>query len=149
VRIVAILVFAAALTVAGAVFSSGRPHAGQPPGFRVVVNPKNPVASIERKFLEDVYLKKVSRWSTGELIRPVDLNPDSGTRAQFSQEILRRSVGAVKSYWQQLIFSGRDVPPPELDTEEQVVRFVINHDGAVGYVSGGAAMDGTKILTVR
>ena len=148
-RIAPILAFAAALTVTGAVLISARPQAAQPMAFRLVVNPKNPVTSVERKFLEDAYLKRVSRWSTGELIRPVDLSPDSGTRAQFSQEILRRSVGAVKSYWQQLIFSGRDVPPPEFETDEQVIRFVINHDGAVGYVSGGAAADGTRILTVR
>ena len=137
------------MTVTGAVFISARPHAEQPMAFRLVVNDKNPVTSVERKFLEDAFLKKVSRWSTGKLIRPVDLSPGSAARAQFSQEILRRSVGAVKSYWQQLIFSGRDVPPPEVDTEEEVVRYVINHDGAVGYVSEGAAANGTKILTVR
>jgi len=149
VRIAPILVFAVATTLVGAVFLGARPNAAEPAAYRVVVNEKNSVTSVERKFLEDAFLKKVSRWSTGELIRPVDLSPGSAARAQFSQEILRRSVGAVKSYWQQLIFSGREVPPPEVDTEEQVVRYVINHDGAVGYVSGGANASGTKILIVR
>jgi ABC-type phosphate transport system substrate-binding protein len=149
VRITSILVLTAALTMAGAVLIAPRPRAAQALEFRLVVNQTNPVTSVERRFLEDAYLKKVTRWSTGQLIRPVDLTPGSAARAQFSQEILRRSVAAVKSYWQQLIFSGRDVPPPEFDTEEQVVRYVINHDGAVGYVSGGASANGTKILTVR
>ena len=148
-RIASILIFAVASTFAGAVFISARPSAAEPTAYRVVVNEKNPVTSVERKFLEEAFLKKVSRWSTGELIRPVDLSPGSAARAQFSQEILRRSVGAVKSYWQQLIFSGRDVPPPEVDTEEQVVRYVINHPGAVGYVSRGADANGTKFLIVR
>jgi len=147
-RIVSILVFAVALTVTGAFFISARPHAAQP-AFQLIVNEKNPVTSVERKFVEEAFLKKVSRWSTGNLIRPVDLSPGSAARSQFSQDILGRSVAAVKSYWQQLIFSGRDVPPPEVDTEEQVVRYVVNHGGAVGYVSGGAVANGTKILTVR
>ena len=148
-RIAPIIVFATALTVAGAVFISARPRAGQAPAFRVVVNDRNPVSSVERKFLEDAYLKKVTRWSNGELIRPVDLDPGAAARSQFSQEILRRTVAAVKSYWQQMIFSGRDVPPPEVDTDEQVIRFVVSHEGAVGYVSGGATVDGTKLLIVR
>ena len=148
-RIAPILVFAVALTVTGAVFVSARPQAAQPAAFQLIVNEKNPVTSVERKFVEEAFLKKASRWSTGTLIRPVDLSPGSAARADFSQEILGRSVAAVKSYWQQLIFSGRDVPPPEVDTEDQVVKYVISHGGAVGYVSGGAAANGTKILNVR
>ena len=46
-------------------------------------------------------------------IRPVDLRPNAATRRLFSERMLRRSVAAVRSYWQQRIFSGRGVPPPE------------------------------------
>jgi hypothetical protein len=70
-------------------------------------------------------------------------------RRRFSDEVLHRSVSEVKSYWQQRIFSGRDVPPPELDTDDQVVTYVLRHAGAVGYVSAEAALNGTKVLEVR
>lgn len=63
--------------------------------------------------------------------------------------MIKRSVEAVRSYWQQRIFSGRDVPPPELDTDEEVVRYVLKHDGAVGYVSAGADIDGLKVISVH
>ena len=49
--------------------------------------------------------------------------------------MLKRSVAAVRSYWQQRIFSGRDVPPPEVDTENQVIKYVAGDPGALGYVS--------------
>jgi ABC-type phosphate transport system substrate-binding protein len=130
------------------------PHAtadaeSPPAGFQIIVNPANPTTSVERRFLMDVFLKKVTRWPHDELIRPADLDAGSPVRRRFSDQILRRSVAAVKSYWQQLVFSGRDVPPPELDSDWQMVRYVLKYPGAIGYISPGANLDGVKILTVR
>jgi hypothetical protein len=55
----------------------------------------------------------------------------------------------VRSYWQQLIFSGRDVPPPELDSDADVVKYVSKHAGAIGYVSGNGDLAGVKVVIVK
>ena len=143
--ILALLAFAAAWPHAPAGAESA-PALG---GFQIIVNPANPVTSVERRFLPDAFLKKVTRWPNEELIRPADLDTASPVRRRFSEQVLRRSVAAVKSYWQQLVFSGRDVPPPELDTDWQMVRYVLKYPGAIGYITPGANLDGVKILTVR
>jgi ABC-type phosphate transport system substrate-binding protein len=122
---------------------------GKQPAYRVVVHPSNPSAALDRRFLEDAFLKKVKIWPTGDAIRPVDLEPNSETRRRFTEEVLRRPLSAVRAYWQQRIFSGRDVPPPEMDTDEDIVRYVRKHAGAVGYVSGKAPLDGVKALPVQ
>jgi ABC-type phosphate transport system substrate-binding protein len=124
-------------------------RAAGPAAFRVIVNPANGVSGVDRRFLADVFLKKVTRWGDGDLIRPADLRTESPTRQRFSEDILGRSVAAVKTYWQQLVFSGREVPPPEFDTDDEVVRYVLKHGGAVGYVSPGANIDRAKVVTVR
>ena len=59
------------------------------------------------------------------------------------------SVAAVKLYWQQAVFSGRDVPPPELDSEQEVVRFVLRNPGAIGYVSDGADIGAARALPLK
>ncbi len=117
--------------------------------FRVIVHPSNPVTSVDRKFLADAFLKKTTRWSHDEAIHPVDQRSDSAARNRFSEEVLRRSVDAVKNYWQQIIFSGRDLPPPELDSDEDVIKYVLKHPGALGYVSSGANLNGAKVVTVQ
>lgn len=119
------------------------------PAYRVIVNPKNPLREIERGKLSDAFLKKATHWPDGEVIRPVDLPSGAGARKSFTAEVLRRSVPAVKSYWQQLIFSGRDIPPPELETDAAVRDFVLQHSGAVGYVSGSAELGKAKVISVR
>jgi len=119
------------------------------PDFRVIAHPSRPSSSVERAFLADAFLKKVTRWADGENIRPADLRPNSAARKRFTEVVLKRSVGAVRSYWQQRIFSGRDVPPPELDSDEDVLAFVAKHPGAIGYVSGAAKIQGVRELSIR
>src|SRR3982750_1185614 len=89
---------------------------GAPP-FVVIVHPQNAYTSLDRSYVTDAFLKKTTRWPNGDVIKPVDLAGDSAVREKFSNDVLKRSVAAVKSYWQQIIFSGRDVPPPELPSD--------------------------------
>jgi ABC-type phosphate transport system substrate-binding protein len=144
--------FIAALTAGAALaVTAGRP-AAEPNGaavLRVIVNPQNQAGPVDRKFLTEVFLKKVTRWGNMEVIRPVDQRADSSVRASFTVAMMRRSVEAVKTYWQQAVFSGRDIPPPELESDEDVVRFVLRNPGAVGYVSGTVDLRGARVLTVR
>jgi ABC-type phosphate transport system substrate-binding protein len=120
-----------------------------PPPYVVIVHASNPNAGMPRRFVADAFLKKTTRWPDGSVIRPVDLPADSSTRAHFSDDVLNRSVAAVKSYWQQMIFSGRDVPPPELANDDEVVKYVAQNAGAVGYVSGTAQLGGVRPLRVE
>jgi hypothetical protein len=117
--------------------------------YVVIAHPGVTTAMVDREFLEDAFLKKVTRWPAGDSIRPVDLAPGAPVRRAFSADVLHRSVEAVKEYWQQRIFSGRDVPPPELDADADVVQYVLRHTGAVGYVSSTANLDRAKVLSVR
>jgi ABC-type phosphate transport system substrate-binding protein len=124
-------------------------HGGAaPPEFRVIAHPNRPETKVEREFVADAFLKNVTRWGDNEAIRPVDQRADSAVRRRFSDSVLRRSVPAVKTYWQQRIFSGRGVPPPELDSDEAVVHYVESNPGALGYISGTAPTGKTKVLVV-
>ena len=117
--------------------------------YQVIVNRANPVDEIDRETLADVFLKKVTRWSDDTTAQPADLDGHAVSRERFSEEVLRRSIAAVKSRWQQIIFSGRGVPPPEFDGDAQVLAYVESHRGAVGYVSKGANTSGVKVLKVH
>lgn len=119
-----------------------------PPGYRVVVHPANPATAAERTFLQDAFLKRVKRWPHGKAVSPIDLAAASPARQRFSKHVLRRTVAAVRAYWQQKIFGGQEVPPPELGTDADVVARVLKNEGAVGYVSGTADIRGAKALPV-
>jgi ABC-type phosphate transport system substrate-binding protein len=145
-RPVAVLVILLGVVVFASAVSAAPPS--PPPPFRVIVNPRNPVTGIDRTFLQDAFLKRGRHWPDETIIKPIDLPPSSPTRRSFTQDVLGRSVTAVRAYWQQRIFSGRDVPPPELASDERVVEYVLKHEQAVGYVSAMTPLAGAKAVSV-
>lgn len=119
------------------------------PEFLVIVHPSNPLHTADRDFVAAAFLKRTTRWNNGETIHPVDQRPNAAVRRSFSSEIVRRSVAAVRSYWQQRIFSGRGVPPPEVDSDQHAIDYVVKYPGAIGYVSARAKLGAAKVLLVR
>lgn len=142
-RVLLIASLTVALVVAWSA-ASAEPAAG----FRMIVNPANPMARLDKRFVAEAFLKKRTRWDDDSTIQPVDLGQRSGPRTAFSRDILGRDVASVRRYWAQLVFSGRGVPPPELASDDDVVRFVATHPGAIGYVAAGAALAGVKPVEV-
>jgi ABC-type phosphate transport system substrate-binding protein len=136
----------ALIAVAGAVMPAPAEPAAE---FRVIVNRDNPIAAIDRALLADFYLKRITRWTDDRLVQPVDRDASAAVRERFSEEVLRRPPMAVKSYWQQLIFSGRALPPPEFSDDELVIAYVASHPGGVGYVSATTPARGVKTIEVR
>jgi hypothetical protein len=82
-------------------------------------------------------------------VRAVDQPGDTPVRQAFSQAVHGRSAKAIVAYWQQQIFSGRAVPPPEFASDELVTTYVSTHPGAIGYVSPGASVREVKVVEVR
>jgi ABC-type phosphate transport system substrate-binding protein len=131
----------------GAVALAARPADGAPaarpaagPAFVVVVHATNPSAALPRDQVARLFLRKVKRWPNGAPAEPVDLAPGAPARDQFTRAVLGKSVATVRAYWQQRIFSGAEVPPPEKAGEADALDFVRTHPGAVTYVSGAAAL---------
>jgi ABC-type phosphate transport system substrate-binding protein len=122
--------------------------AAEKASYVVIVPATSSITKVNRQFLAEIFFRRATRWSDDSPIRPVDLSPDSAARGRFSQEILARSVYSVKSYWQQRIFSGEGLPPPEMSDDEAAVRYVASHPGSIGYVAAGTSLNGTRAVEV-
>lgn len=118
----------------------GTPAAAQQSGYAIIVNEANGVATLTAEEVSKLFFKKTHRWTNGLDVSPVDLPERAPAREAFSAAVHGKSVGAVRAYWQQQIFSGRAVPPVEKPSDEQVVAFVRSTPGAIGYVSAGALL---------
>lgn len=116
--------------------------------YKVVVNKSNPVTTLTKSELSRLFLKKTIVWQGGGEVQPVDLGEDSDARQAFSKQVLGKDISAVKGYWQQLIFTGRGVPPIEKQSEAEVLAFVSANRNAIGYVSA-AAMLGPDVKVVK
>ena len=108
--------------------------------FKLVVNAGNPVASLSKDQASKLFYRKQRAWPSGEAVVPVDLVEQSPVRKAFSSRVLGKDAAAVKGYWQQMIFTGKGVPPIEKATEAEALAFVAATPGAVGYVAAGTPL---------
>ncbi|HET7457087.1 MAG TPA: hypothetical protein VFJ74_05470 [Gemmatimonadaceae bacterium] len=118
--------------------------------FRIIVNASNPVATITKEQAAKLFFKKQRAWPSGEAAVPVDLTEQSPARQAFSTQVLGKDAAAMKGYWQQMIFTGKGVPPLEKATEAEAIAFVAATPGAVGYVAPGTPLPaGVKTVSVQ
>ncbi|WP_138430362.1 substrate-binding domain-containing protein [Fodinibius saliphilus] len=117
--------------------------------FKVIVNKANETESVSKKELSRIFLKNKTKWDDGSEITPVDLKASSATRKAFSNDIHGRDVGAIRSYWQQAAFSGKGTAPVERSSDAEIITFVTNNPGAVGYISESTDATGVKVLTIN
>jgi ABC-type phosphate transport system substrate-binding protein len=117
--------------------------------FKLVAHPSVPVTSLSRAEVSSAFLKKTVRWPNGTPIVPVDQSPGSQMRLSFCREVHDKSPAMIDSYWQKQVFSGRSSPPPTRTGDIDVIAYVRNAPGAIGYVSAGADSTGLKEIRVE
>jgi ABC-type phosphate transport system substrate-binding protein len=141
-----VLLLAAATLAVGA--SSASAQSGK---YVVVVNPRNPIKHLDASQLSRIYLGKLQGWEINGKVEPVvAFDQKSGTplRAQFTQDVLRKTVSEADAYWRQEIYSGRSFPPLE-QSEDEALTAVRGAIGGIAYVSASADLKGVKVVSVR
>jgi ABC-type phosphate transport system substrate-binding protein len=124
--------------------SVGRAQAG----FRVIVHPRNPVTTLRAAVVSKLFLRKQTKWPNGQPVDPVDQVESSPVRRKFSPAIHGMDVPSVKSFWQEVVFSGRGEPPPEHTSDAAVIAYVRANPNAVGYIGETTPADSIKVITV-
>jgi ABC-type phosphate transport system substrate-binding protein len=146
----ALIVLAAAC---GALCAAQTALAGSPTpaadGYRLVVNPANPASEIARTDAARLFLKKVTTWPDGTPVAAVDQARTAPVRAAFTRDVHKKDVDAVVAYWATLVYSAREMPPQVKRSDDEVLEFVRQTPGAVGYVSAAAATSGVKVIALR
>ena len=141
------MVLAAAAVLLGACADFG---VAQERSYVVIVHESNYLTSLSVGELNRLFTKQTVRWTTGQAVTAVDLRADAPAREEFSQQIIGKSTAEVKAYWQNIIFSGRGIPPMEAPSEAAVVQFVRTTPGAIGYVSSATPLaQGVRAVRVR
>lgn len=117
--------------------------------YKVIVDPDNPIKALDRAFLRDVFLKKTTRWPHGETVHPIDLAQGFPARDRFSKEVLNRLPMQVRRYWAQRIFSGIDIPPPEAESADAAIAYVVTHAGGIAYIPASVDPGAAKVITIE
>ncbi len=100
----------------------------------IIVNINNPITSISKGKLRNIFLGNKNVWSSGKLIQLADYNSENKLRKQFSDKILNRSPRKVSMIWIKVSLSGKSLPPRILRNSDEIIDFVKNNEGAIAYI---------------
>ena len=120
----------------------------------IIVNKKNPVNTITQSELANIFLDKKSVWSAGMTIQTCDLiepgvSEENSARAIFAEHILHKDMLSLKNYWIKMIFSAKRRPPVAFKHADDVIRFVSENPGGIGYVYANQVTGNVKTVQVR
>jgi ABC-type phosphate transport system substrate-binding protein len=115
----------------------------------VIVNPKNPAASMTAEQVSNIFLGKSNTLPSGGTAAAVDQVESAAVRELFYTKVTGKQSAQVKAAWSRLVFSGKATPPKELASSAEVKKFVAANPDAIGYVEKSAVDGSVKaVLTV-
>jgi ABC-type phosphate transport system substrate-binding protein len=114
-------------------------------GNVVIVHPKNN-ATITEKDLQRLYLAKRKKFSNGEPVIPLNHMDNVDIRVAFDKELIGKSPSQMKSYWAKLVFTGKEVPFKQVESDAEMVELVSKNESAIGYVDESSVTSEVKVV---
>lgn len=114
----------------------------------VIVHPQN-TANIDSATVKRIFLGKEKSFPGGNRVLAINQTASTGARAAFDSAILGRNTTQVSAYWSKLVFTGKGIPPKEVDGNLEVIDIVSRNPDAIGYVEAGSVTDEVKTIPLN
>lgn len=112
----------------------------------VIVNSKNPVSEMDQAEVSALYLGRYQAYRDGSFALPFDQLADGDIRGMFYQLLTGKPEAYINAYWARILFTGRAMPPRQLENDSAVLDIVQKNLSAIGYVSAGTKLTGVKVV---
>lgn len=103
-------------------------------GMVVVVGPKSGIEHLVKDDVINIFLGRYRQLPNGQAARPVDLPASDPGKAEFYRALVGKDLDQIAAYWSRLVFTGRVSPPLQAASTEELIRFLNNNPGAIGYL---------------
>jgi ABC-type phosphate transport system substrate-binding protein len=111
----------------------------------VIVNRDNP-NTVDLAYINKIYSGSLKAWPDGSPVFALDHSEESDLRAQFSTQVLNRSVANMRAIWSQNIFTGKGLPPKVVSLDTEMKRLVATNRNAIGYIRTSQLDGSVKVI---
>ncbi|PCJ31169.1 MAG: hypothetical protein COA90_07075 [Gammaproteobacteria bacterium] len=113
----------------------------------VVTNKDNPIKTLTKKQIIDIYMGRRSTYPNGQPVIAIDQKTDGLTRKLFYKHLVNKTVSEINAYWARLLFSGRAMPPKTAENIASIVEMLKNNKSAIAYMNLDDLTDDIVVLT--
>ncbi|MCP4348533.1 MAG: hypothetical protein GY795_23875 [Desulfobacterales bacterium] len=140
-----ILAFIVSLSVAGDFFAQ---NAFASDDVIIICNKNVCDETLSRKDIKNIFLGRKTEWSNKQKIIFVTLK-NKEVHKVFLKEYVGKTPFQYTNYWKKQLFTGKGKPPKSFNTEESLMDYIANTDGAIGYLSSAPEKSKVKIISVQ
>ena len=113
----------------------------------IIANKNVSEDSISKEDVKNIFLGNTVKWKDKSSISFVILKND--VHRAFLKEYIKRSSSQYGNYWKKMVFTGKGRQPRAFETEKELIRYVAETDGAIGYINKGTEMMNVKTINVN
>lgn len=113
----------------------------------IIANNSVNETTISKTKIQQIFLGKDKKWNGGDKIRLAVLK-NGPIHESFLSTYLNRTRDRYDSYWKVAVVSGTGYPPKSFGTEADLLKYVNETKGAIGYISSSTSNEGVKLITV-
>jgi len=137
------------LPLTGGTAESPQSRAAADDSLAIVVNRSNPVDSLSFPELRKIFMEEQDHWSNGRRITVVMLEPGRVERQAVLAQIYKMDEKDFNQYFLHSMFTGElHAAPKALGSPTEVLKFVFNIPGAIGYLKSSEVNDSVKVVRI-
>ncbi len=114
----------------------------------IIAHKNTPVNRISSDALTEIYSNSKTKWSNGDKIFVVILKRGVVHEA-FVHDLLGTTSKKLIDIWKRVIFTGVGTPPKMVKTEAEMIEYVANKKGSIGYISSKSVSNEVKVLSLK
>lgn len=112
----------------------------------VVMSAKGGPDSLSAAQVSQIFLAKSNSLPGGGAAVPIDQEEGAAVRDEFYKKVASRDSAQLKSYWSQLMFTGKAQRPKRVSGDDAVKKAVGATPGGIGYISASAVDASVKVV---
>jgi ABC-type phosphate transport system substrate-binding protein len=114
-----------------------------------IVNKSVSINKISEDDLMKIYTCKKQKWDDGQEIKLV-VTSKAKYHETFTKRYSRKTPEQFLRYWRTMLFAGKAMNPKDCATAVEMIEYVSNQNGAIGYLSSDVELNANvNILSVE
>lgn len=115
--------------------------------YHIVVSEKNTTRALTEQEALHIFMGRARTFPDGSLATSYELADDT-QRAGFYRSLADMSLAQLTSYWARLMFSGRNLPPHQVQGRSALLDKVRKDPHAITWLPGPPAAPGVRTVLI-
>lgn len=114
----------------------------------IICNPSVKVSTLGKSDVNNIFLGRKSTWDDGTSI-VFAIQKDLDVHKSFLDGFMDKTPSQFVLFWKKIVFTGKGSSPQTVDNDLEMIKFVGETKGAIGYVSAKAGLENVKNISVK